>query len=80
MVTQTGAMPTTTAPAASKASTGCRLNGLLVAQFFGAFNDNALKMLLALLAIKVIPSGYRGLRIQEAVADHDGVRRLPRCR
>ena len=33
------------------------LLGLLVAQFFGAFNDNAFKMLVALLAIATVPTG-----------------------
>src|SRR5262245_36024670 len=32
------------------------LAGLLVAQFFGAFNDNAFKMMVALLAIDAVKS------------------------
>ncbi len=33
------------------------LTGLLVAQFFGAFNDNAFKMMVALLAVAAVPAG-----------------------
>lgn len=33
------------------------LGGLLVAQFFGAFNDNAFKMIVALLGIAAVPAG-----------------------
>ena len=32
------------------------LRGLLIAQFFGAFNDNAWKLMVALLAIKQLAS------------------------
>ncbi|MCA9419687.1 MAG: hypothetical protein KC592_01640, partial [Nitrospira sp.] len=38
------------APAAQSSA----LRGLLVAQFFGAFNDNAWKLIVALLAIKQV--------------------------
>ncbi len=37
-------------------SPGASLRGLLVAQFFGAFNDNAWKLMVALLAIKQLAS------------------------
>lgn len=36
------------------------LLGLLVAQFFGAFNDNAFKMMITLLAIRVAKQGATG--------------------
>ncbi|MFZ2961021.1 MAG: acyl-[ACP]--phospholipid O-acyltransferase [Candidatus Ozemobacteraceae bacterium] len=36
------------------------LNGLLIAQFFGAFNDNAWKMMVALLAIRGATAGIVG--------------------
>ena len=36
------------------------LLGLLVAQFFGAFNDNAFKMIVTLLAIRVAQQGITG--------------------
>ena len=48
-----------------KSHLGKRLNGLLVAQFFGAFNDNAWKMLLALLAIQAIPKGAGDYEVQK---------------
>ena len=34
-----------------------RIGGLLVAQFLGAFNDNAFKMIVVLLAIAAVPAG-----------------------
>ena len=43
------------------------LGGLLVAQFFGAFNDNAFKMIVALLGIAAVPAGD-----EAAVGDPDG--------
>ena len=36
------------------------LLGLLVAQFFGAFNDNAFKMMVTLLAIRLAKQGVTG--------------------
>ena len=46
-------IPKETPPSASPLSTqSSALHGLLVAQFFGAFNDNAWKLIVALLAIK----------------------------
>ncbi len=44
------------------------LRGLLVAQFFGAFNDNAWKLMVALLAIKQLTdtSGLSGLELETA--------------
>ncbi|MEM7203149.1 MAG: acyl-[ACP]--phospholipid O-acyltransferase [Planctomycetota bacterium] len=44
-----------------------RLRGLLTAQFFGAFNDNAFKMMVTLLAIRVAQQGIEGdLALEQA--------------
>ncbi|HEX5054012.1 MAG TPA: MFS transporter [Planctomycetota bacterium] len=45
-------MSNTTQPAATRSRSN--IGGLLVAQFFGAFNDNAFKMIVALLAIAAV--------------------------
>jgi len=52
--------PTTrpTAPAATAADRSIR--GLYVAQFFGAFNDNAFKMIAVLLAMRGVAAGDEG--------------------
>ncbi len=38
----------------------CPLRGLLIAQFFGAFNDNAWKLMVVFLAIKPVASEVGG--------------------
>ncbi len=49
--------PPSPSPADPDSSLGS-LRGLLIAQFFGAFNDNAWKLMVALLAIKQIASTH----------------------
>ena len=42
-----------------------RLGGLLTAQFFGAFNDNAMKLMVALLAGSVAVAGLEDSSARE---------------
>ena len=44
------------------------MRGLLIAQFLGAFNDNAWKLLVAFLAIQGIEAGMDGAALSEAAS------------
>jgi acyl-[acyl-carrier-protein]-phospholipid O-acyltransferase/long-chain-fatty-acid--[acyl-carrier-protein] ligase len=57
MKVQPTAAMTTTDPTPTPPLPGRPLAGLLISQFFGAFNDNAMKMLVALLGFAAVAGG-----------------------
>src|SRR5262245_31622355 len=58
-------------PAAHEPSPRPRLTGLLLGQFTGAFNDNAWKMIVALLAMRAVP-GFAAMTTHEREAAYQG--------